>query len=295
MKSIFLIIFFTHILAIQTHVVVQLPTTQIYLFDYSDDTEFKLQNTKLLSHHNKSGYNNQPAFIDNQLYISQSFLKYGEEQTDIVALDYKNKLKSRVTKSKSSEYSPTACPDRKHFSVIRAFEDGVQQLWKLPLDRQDHGDALFAQMTNVGYHCWLNEYEVALFLVDEEKGHELVIGDIRTGDITHVSFNVGRCIKKSTKGNLIYVHKVSEDVWQLKSRNIKTGETFLLSQTLPKKEDFEVMPDDRLITGYDGYLYRLEPENGNEWESLIRINHIIDNKEITRIAVSDDKIALVVK
>ncbi len=277
------------------HMQAQLPNTQIYTFDFTDGSEFKLYNTKFLSFDNKTGYNNQPTFIGDELYYTRSFKKFGKEQTDIVALDVKNKLKSQVTKSLSSEYSPTLCPDRKHFSVVRAFENGVQQLWKLPLDRQDTGEALFPQITNIGYHCWMNEYEVALFLVDEEKGHELVIGDLRTGDITHVSFNVGRCLMKSPKGNLIYVHKVSDTVWQLKSRNIQTDETVLLTQTLPETEDYAIMPDGRIITGYDGHLYRLEPQQGNEWISLIRVNHIIDNKEITRIAVKKGKIAIVAK
>ncbi len=273
----------------------QLPNTQIYVFDYEEDEKFKLSNTKLLTYDNKTGYSNQPSFIRDKLYITQSSRAFVKTQTDIFALDLKNKYKSKVTRSRSNEYSPTPCPDGENFSVIRQFDTGVQQLWRLPLDQQDYGDALFPQITNVGYHCWLNDNEVALFLVDEKEGHELVIGDIRTGDVRHVSFNVGRCIKKSPKGNLVYVHKVSDNSWQLKSRNIQTDQTVVLAQTLPQNKDFDILPDGRLICGYEGSLYRLEPEAGNEWVSITRIGHIIGNKEITRIAVNNDKIAIVAK
>ncbi len=273
----------------------QLPITHVYLFDYEDKERFELYNTRLLTFDNEDGYNNQPAFIGGELFITQSHRLNGKIQTDIVSLDFKREWKSRMTRSGSSEYSPTACPDGEHFSVIRAFENGVQQLWKLPLDKKGYGESFFPQITNVGYHCWLNENEVAMFLVDEEQGHELVIGNIRTGDITHVSFNVGRCIKKSPKGNLIYVHKVGDSIWQIKSRNIDTDETFILSQTLPENEDFEILPDGRIITGYQGVLYRLEPDKGNEWSRIFSMDNIIGEKEITRIAIDNGKIALVCK
>jgi len=273
----------------------QLPKTEVFSFNYSSAKKGKINvsSPKLLSFDNKSGYNNQPAFINDDIYISQSSFLGGKQQTDIVALNTTAKTKSIVTKTKSSEYSPTAHPDGKHFTVIQAREDGKQFLVKYQLDRKGKGEILFENKTNIGYHCWLSANKVALFLVDESKGHHLVIGDVTTGATKHVAFNVGRCIKKSQSGNLIYLDKEIDGNWKLKTVLTNTGQTLLLGQILEGEEDFEILPDGYIITGHQGSIYKLIPEKGSEWVPIVSLKKFVKTKKITRIAVKGNKLVVV--
>ncbi len=276
----------------------QLPKTEIFHFNFESTGKKKkwtISNPKLLTFDNKNGYNNQPSFIGDEIYITQSSYSNGGDQTDIVALNVNNKTKSRVTQTGDNEYSPTAHPDGQSFSVIKQYKDGRQHLVKYAMDRKGKGKILFSKHSNIGYHCWLTSTKVALFLVDEAKGHRLVIGDTQTGAIKHVAFNVGRCLKKSPNGNLIYLDKEIEGNWRLKTLKPETGQTILLGQTLTDEEDFEVLPNGYIITGHMGNIYRLEPENGSEWVPIVSLKSFIKNKKISRIAVKDNQLALVVE
>lgn len=273
----------------------QLPKTEVFSFNYTTAKKGKINITspKLLTYDNKSGYNNQPSFINDDIYISQSSFRGGKQQTDIVALNTTARTKSIVTKTKASEYSPTPHPDGKHFTVIQAREDGKQYLMKYPLDRKGKGEILFGDKTNIGYHCWLNANKVALFLVDESKGHRLIIGDVTTGATKHVAFNVGRCLKRSSSGNLIYLDKEVDGNWKLKTRLTNTGQTLLLGQILTGEEDFEILPDGYIVTGHQGSLYKLIPEKGSEWIPIANLKNYAKNRKITRIAAKGSKLVVV--
>lgn len=275
----------------------QLPKTEVFSFNYAPARKGKINvfNPKLLTHDNKSGYNNQPSFINDDIYISQSSFLGGKQQTDIVALNTTAKTKSIVTKTNSSEYSPTPHPDGKHFTVIQAREDGKQYLVKYSLDRKAKAEILFEDKTNIGYHCWLSAEKVALFLVDESKGHHLVIGNVKTGATKHVAFNVGRCLKKSQSGNLIYLDKEVDGNWKLKTVLINTGQTLLLGQMLEGEEDFEILPDGYIITGHKGSIYKLVPEKGSEWVPIANLRNLVKTRKITRIAAKGSKLVLVIE
>ncbi|MGK0389622.1 MAG: hypothetical protein ACI94Y_002366 [Maribacter sp.] len=273
----------------------QLPKTQIFSFDYTEfkKKKWKIYNPKLLTNDNKVGYNNQPSFIGDDLYITQSSSFQGQDQTDIVALDITNKTKSQVTKTASSEYSPTAHPDGKHFTVIKAHTNGDQILMKYQLDKEGKGKALFSKLNNVGYHCWLSADKVALFLVDESKGHRLVIGEVSTGKTKHVAFNVGRCLKTSKSGNLIYLDKEIEGSWKLKTIKSDTGQTILLGDSMPKEEDFEVLPDGYIVAGHNGSIYKLVPEKGSVWIAVANLKFYVKDKKISRIASKGNRLVVV--
>ncbi len=274
----------------------QLPTSNILLIDYlQTKKKLKIYNPKLLTFHNHKGYNNQPTFVLGELYYTQSSMLNDTVQTDIFSLDIKNKIKTRITKTSSSEYSPTLCPDGIHFSVIRAEKNGDQLLWKLPLNRKGYGSPIFKDIKNVGYHCWLNEKEVALFLVNEEKDHQLVIGDVETGKIFHIAYNVGRCFKKMLDGRLVYLQKNKDSIWKIKAMNIKTGVRTDIADAFPNKEDFDFLPDGSLITAFEGYLYKIKPFKELNWQKVANLNSITQGKTITRIAIHNGKIAFVVK
>ncbi len=270
----------------------QLPKTDIYLFDYNFDDKLVLSYPKLLTFDHDS-YSNQPHFIHDDLYITQSHINNDTIQTDIVALNSKKRTKRQITQTKTSEYSPTLCPDGEHFSAIRVNEYNQQQLWIYPLDHSNNGRAILDSITNVGYHTWLNNNEVFLFLVDEDKGHQLVLANINTGEIQHISYKIGRCFKMTSQGQLVYIHKITEDNWNLMAYNPISQTKEVIGYPLSNQEDFGILNNDKIIIAYQGSFFALQAFEETSWTSIGQYSQFIDDKKISRIAMNNTQIALV--
>lgn len=276
----------------------QLPKTQIYAFTItpSKKKRWKVVQPKLLTYDNKQGYNNQPAFFNGKLYFSQSAFIHGKEQTDIVALDIENKKKSIVTRTaKANEYSPTLHPDEQSFCVISQDKAGNQKLLQYQLNQKGKAKNLFPRLNKIAYFSWLNLEKVALISLFK-NGLKLSIGLPNKGTTKHIAFNVGRCIKRSPKGNLVFVEKESDSQWNIKTLNPETGQTFMMGTMPPNVQDFEILEDGTVVAGFKSSIYRLAPEKGGEWVFVSNLEQFIDaNKKISRIAVKGNQLAVVVE
>lgn len=263
-----------------------LPNTNIYLFDIEkkNDSTFLFQNGKFLTDFNKDGYNNQPFFFsDTELYITVGFPAEG--QTDIYSLNLQNNTKLQVTRTAESEYSPTIMPDKSDFSAIRVELDAnnSQRLWSFPVSRKDNGQPVFPNTIGVGYHYWLDNYRLALFMVDAVN--YLAVGDIRDGKLEELTTNIGRTFKKSPAGNLAYVHKTSETTWFIKEMDKETLRSRVIAPTLAGSEDFAVLPDGTVIMGRGSKIYKYHPKKDNEWLEIADLRFYNINS-ITRLAVN---------
>ncbi len=287
-----LFIFLSLIINQQLFAQEKLPVTNAYLFDMEQrtDNDFFFRNPRFLTLDNNRGYNNQPSFILGELFIT-SRVPNGL-QTDIFALDYDNWIKTRVTQTSESEYSPQIMPDGINFSVIRVEEDGSQRLWALPLDQKGTGDVLFPEVKNVGYHCWINNKTVAMFLVS--KPHKLVLGDISTGTTKFVTSNIGRGLAKLPSGDLAFIYKRFDGKWSVRSMNKQNYRVNELVPTLANSEDFVCLKDGTLIMGKGSKLYKFNINRDPYWREIVDFSKYgIFN--ITRLAVTDGKIAIVTK
>ena len=104
----------------------QLPNTNIYLFqmEQQSDSLFNFVNPKFLTEFNSDGYNNQPSFIANdEIYFSMGSTSE-ESQTDIISINLKTRIKTQITLSEDSEYSPTSLLEPYYFSCVRQEADG---------------------------------------------------------------------------------------------------------------------------------------------------------------------------
>ncbi len=268
-----------------------LPSTSIALFELDVHSEKPLKNAKFLTNFNPKGYNNQPAFFDeNTLYITSDWSAKG--QTDIVKLNLLREAMLKITDTDESEYSPTLCPDKTHFSTITVpptnAANPAQFLWRYPLDRSSSGKVLSYDLSNVGYHCWMSEGELALFLVDDP--HKLVIYNIRAGSVKEVDANIGRCLKMSRGSELIYVHKANFNIWYLKSYNPSTGLKNIIGETRPGSEDFEILDDGTLMMAQQSRIYLMSEVGG--WREIDDLTRYGISK-VTKIAAHGNKIALV--
>jgi hypothetical protein len=262
-----------------------IPVTNLYMFQLATkDGKVILTNPIFASKFNPDGYNNQPSFFsEDEVYVTVQ-TKNGA-QTEIYTLNADRQELTRVTETNESEYSATVMPDNRHFSVVRVDANGqaAQRLWKYPIDRSNSGSVIFRDLTNVGYHSWINENEVLLFLVDAPN--QLVIGDIRTGTTKYVAQDPGRCFKKMSNGNIAVVHKSSDDAWFIKELNVNDGTLRTIVQTLGGSEDFEILADGTFIMARGSKMYKYKEGKSRNWELMTDLNGF-GIQSVTRMAVS---------
>ena len=118
--------------------------------------------------------------------------------------------------------------------------------------------------SNVGYHAWLNGNYVALFLV-EEPNHNLAIADAVSERRRIVIDKVGRCLKKNSNDEIVFVHKQHDDQWFIKSYNQNTKKSTQVIETLEGSEDFEILVDGTFLMGQKSTLYKYKPGKDADW------------------------------
>lgn len=271
-----------------------LPNTNVYLFqlERESDAAFNFSEPTYLTGFNPDGYNNQPCFIsNNELMLSVRFPE--GKQNDIFSLNLETGTKMQVTQTVESEYSPILMPDDVNFSAVRveADENQTQRLWQFPISRQDNGKPVFKYLQNVGYHYWLNDKQVAMFIVGEP--HVLYVANVRNQSWQELTPNIGRGFQGLPNGNLAYVHKANETTWFIKELDGKTLHSHIIAPTLAGSEDFVVLQDGTILMGRSSKIYKYHPVTDTEWMEIGDFRNY-NITSITRMAVSKDgKLAIV--
>ncbi len=269
----------------------QLPTSNIYHFTITKVAKsYRIKSPQFLTAFNKGGYNNQPSyFSDKVIYFATNY--YDEAQTEIAKFDLYDKSLTRITYTEEKEYSPTPTKDSETFSVVRVETDNkTQTLSTYPLDGIGYAKRYMNNTSNIGYHTWLDDETVALFLV-EEPDHNLAIAHAVSERRKIILDKIGRCLKVDKKGQLLFVHKQNKDEWFIKAYNTKTNKSTTIAKTIMGAEDFELLNDGSLLMASKSMLYILPP-SANEWNLLLDMSSYgLDN--ITRIASQKNSLIVV--
>ena len=233
------------------HVTAQLPNTNIMLFDLKvNEVKMILENPRVLTNFNARGYNNQPFFLDDKsLLITSDYQAKG--LTDIYQLNLEDQTVLRISATDESEYSPTYMSESEEISMIRqeVVESGTvpQILWKYPANREHSGELLVDQYQNIGYHTWIDQDKVALFLVGQaESPHKLIIYDTKTQTEQFIAYNIGRCFKYDGAGGLIYLQKIGSS-WTIRRFSIEGNVSKLIARSLPDSEDFDLLQNGDIV------------------------------------------------
>ena len=265
-----------------------IPQTNVYAFKMQQlsDTVYNFSQPRFLTAFNPNGYNNQPNFIDsNTLYLTVQFPN--EPNTNIYALDLAKRQKTQITATVESEYSPTRLPNSIYFSTVRVEADGqqTQRLWKFPLDRSNMGEPLFSDIRGVGYHYWVNDYKVALFIVGQPS--QLILANTLTGSRVQLINNIGRGFQRLPGDNLAFIHKISDQNWQLKEMDTYTYRSRGIIATLPNSEDFLYTQDGTFLMGSGSKLFKFNKYSDREWIEIADFKYY-GIKNITRLALSSN-------
>lgn len=277
------------------------PASDIFIVDITKHHDFKTSVDILKFGEPKKitefvGYNNQPFFMPDGhsiLYTSNR-----NKQTDIYRYDIQTGQTTQVTNTPESEYSPTLMPDRKNISVVRVEADGkTQRLWRFPL-AGGAPSLVVEDIKGVGYHLWIDDHRLALFIVGGSgKPNYLEIYDTRTNKSEFVTDNPGRVLRRIPNQNKFsFVHKISNDHWEIKAFDLRTHTSSSLIATLPGSEDYAWLPDGMLLMGKDSKLFVVVPLSSQKW-SQVEDFAVPGLQGISRIAVSPkgDRLAMVVR
>lgn len=262
----------------------QVPDTDIFLLAIGLDGEPDKASLRNLTH--REGYDNQPAFLPGG--ESLLFSAIGEDlQSDVYRLDLAGGELLQLTHTSESEYSPTPLADG-GFSVVRVETDGSQQLWRYTDDGRPD-ERLLQQIDNVGYHRWLSQERLALFLVAEPV--ELVLATLDEARVVPVATRIGRSFVQQTgSGRLYFLSELQDGRWQLRSREDGSGEIISYLDAPGQSQDMALDRQGRIWMAADTALWRWQPGQ-EDWLLVTEFGNVLPGG-ITRLAFSEDDSSL---
>ncbi|MCS6973070.1 MAG: hypothetical protein N2044_01310 [Cyclobacteriaceae bacterium] len=266
----------------------QPPPTDIYLLGM----KFKKNNYLLTQPQNitaRAGYDNQPHFHPEKplLYYSSAG---NDGRTDIKVYNYKTGETRLLTQTAEREYSPTVTPDGKFISCIIQRDNGAQDLGKYPIDGGE--PVVIINNLIVGYHAWINEHQLLLFVLGEPN--TLRLFDLRTGRDKIIAENIGRSLHRIPGSNEMSFVEKRADAWYIRKYNPVNETITTLTSTLPGREDLTWTPDGKILMSNGERLFSIHPGRERVWKEL-PASAAMSLKSITRLAVNrkGNKLALV--
>lgn len=277
-----------------------IPDTDIFVADL-DLAAGKVGAPRNLT--DRPGYDNQPAFLpDGSALLYVAAIDGGP--TDVWRYDFAAKRARAVTVTPEAEYSPTPIGNGRTFSAVRvalpaaegeAFTDS-QQLWTFAIDGTPRGPVR-AEWTRVGYHAWIDEGTVAMFIVGggpDGAPHTLVLGHVADGTRTPLARDIGRGLARAPDGRVTYVDTADETEWRVAT--LAPGDvrptTLAAVPATPgepaaaRARDLCWLPDGTLLMSHGQSLERFDPRApAKGWTVLATFP---DLGPLSRIAVSRD-------
>jgi WD40-like Beta Propeller Repeat len=248
---------------------------------------------------NSPGYDNQPSFMSDGRSILFTSIRGssagGPSQTDIYRYDISSGTIARVTSTPDGEYSPTVTPDGAHISVIRQYPDTTQELWQLTMDGAQRSRLLTVKP--VGYHAWIDDHTVALFILGQPA--TLQLADTRSDTSEIVARGIGRSLLRIPHGNTIsFVERSGTDATAtlaIRELDPKTRRVTPLVDAVAgaKEADCAWTPDGMLLMAEKDVLYGWRRGDG-AWRRVADLA-ALGLHGVSRLAVSPsgDRIAIV--
>lgn len=265
--------------------------SEIYLFDLSiKKDKVSISNPINITTH--KGYDNQPSFHPDKTIIFYSSFN-DDGRADIRSYDYKTKQTKSITETTEKEYSPTVTPDQQYLSCIIQRDNGAQDLGKYPIDGGE--PLVLINNLTVGYHVWADNSHLGLFVLGTPNKFYYYL--LPTKKDVVVAEDIGRSLNKVPGESAIsFVQKTADKQWMIKKLETTTMKVTNIGPTLSEKEDLSWLPDGKIIMSDGAKLFFLQPDKGQNWNSVEIESGADILKGVTRLAVSVDgkKLAVVV-
>ena len=243
----------------------------------------------------RPGYDNQPAFSANGRAILYTSVR-DDGQADIWRYDRDRRTTTRLTATAESEYSPTLMPGGRRMSVVRVEADSTQRLWSFTLDGRDPR-LVVAGIKPVGYHAWLDDSTLALFVLGSPNS--LQVANVRTGTATVVAHDIGRSLLRVPGRHAVsFLQHGADSAWYLTILDLDRHRgddwpTERVATMLPGSDYLVWLPDGRAIAGAGSKLYALDPRHGATWREFADLAPA-GLSQISRLALSPDARSLAI-
>ena len=241
---------------------------------------------------NSPSYHNQPYFDLSNNRLLFSAMKNGQ-QTDIFEASLETLRIKNLTQSPQSEYSPTVLPDRSGLSGIKVDDQGKQWLWSWSREGVSRGKLLTAEP--IGYHVWLNQTDVLVFVLQDEKqtGHTLERHSLNASntDVFIIDQNIGASLWAIPQSQKFSYSRMRKGKHQLMSYSPSDGKVELLTDLPVTSAYYAWAPDGVAVTvsGESGNTNRLiawDPKY-TAWQPYLDMSERC-HAGISRIAISHD-------
>ncbi len=262
------------------------PATDIYLVPLRGAGGGAISDPPVNLTH-RQGYDNQPAFTaDGRSLLYTSIRDDG--QADIYKLDLASRTSTRLTDTPESEYSPTPMPAGGGFSVVRVERDSAQRLWAF----NAAGRApvlLLPDIAPVGYHLWLDDHTLALFVLGSPNS--LQIADTQSGIGRTIAHDIGRSLQRVPGSSRFSFLLHADSAWYLETADPAAPDGALQRVAkMPRRADYVVWESSTaLLTAAGTIVYRLDLTAGPAatWAPIADFSEE-GLRNLSRLALSPD-------
>lgn len=249
------------------------------------------------------GANFQPSFTrDGQAVL---FASDRSGSNNVYRYDLGSGSTTALTQTPHNLYSPTPLPDGSGFSVIRVVDAdpnyGIERtepsLWRFGWDGQ--AIAPVVPVMRVGYHAWVDDQRLALFIVDdvaERNAHRAVLFNRSTGQRTPLTDKPGRSLGRTADGTrALFVDQTDPEHWRIAAQGEGDAEARVLVETPVgpagvkdpnRSQYFVALPDGSLLMARGHLLLRWDGKPGGGFLPFAELPEI--GGAIRNIAASPD-------
>jgi hypothetical protein len=266
--------------------------TEVYLLDLSEKGgKIVLSNPRNVS--DKPGYDNQPFFHPTKPLLYYTSMM-PDKQTDIWSYDFQQSVRTPVTRTPDSEYSPTVLPDQTHLScIVQRKATGDQDLVSYLLADPEKTEFLLEpQKTGkIGYQAWLNPDEAVVFVLGTPNTLHCL--NRKTGRDTVIASLIGRSLHRIPGQRVFsYTQKVGDD-WLTRSYDPVRNRVSNIAKSRLGEEHYNAwLNSDTLLESRGTELWAYSRKT-KEWQVVV-LPAELPGKELSRIAVQGKRIAQVV-
>jgi hypothetical protein len=246
----------------------QLPICNLYKADIQDlnTSKWHFNRISLLSNFNPNGYNNQPFQIDENHFLA-TIKTNQEESTEIYSFDLIKGNYTRLITNSGSDYSPrinTGMNDE--ITCIHVpKDDSTQKLVAYDKYTGVFKRTVLGDQGKIGYYRNLGKNKWVCFILDDQN----IMAICEENRLSRRVFaaNIGRTFEATSADEIIFVHKILNDKWLLKSYSLSKEKLITIAEMPKNVEDFAVLENNRIICAQDSRILQLEPGSQN-WKEV---------------------------
>lgn len=242
------------------------PATDVILFTVLPHGDH-LHARSLIRVTDRDGYDNQPAFLDEDHVVFSS--ADAEGVTNIRRYSVLDDAFGAVTSTRESEYSPRPIPGTDAISVVRVALDGVSQnLVRYPLDGGEP-EVLLPAVDDIGYYAWIDSTRVALFRLGDPA--TLHVADVQTGEVRQVARGIGPVVQSVPgRAAVTFVQPESDtDRWLIRLWDGETEAITTVAQTPGPQPDHVWLSSSSLLALHEGRVFRHLTAGPDRWHPVL--------------------------